>query len=45
MLAYFVWVCLQMAPHAQGGDTLLAGIFGGAAGGALALLLGLLLHR
>jgi hypothetical protein len=41
MLAYFVWVCLQMAAHAQGGDALLAGIFGGAVAGALVLLAGL----
>ena len=37
LLAWIVWVCLQMAPYAQGGKTLLLGIFGGIAlGGAAA---------
>lgn len=44
MIAFFVWVCLQMASHALGGDALPAGIFGAAAAGALAAVAGLL-HR
>jgi hypothetical protein len=35
MGAYFVWVCLQMAPRTQGGDMLLAVIFGGTVAGTL----------
>ena len=42
MLIYFVWVCLQMAAHALGGDALPLAIFGAVAAGVLAALAGLL---
>lgn len=42
MLIYFVWVCLQMAAHALGGDALPLAIFGTVAAGMLAALAGLL---
>ena len=41
LAGYFVWVCLQMATHAPGGDDLLIGIFGASAAGAVAGFAGL----
>lgn len=41
MGVYFVWVCLQMAPRTQGGDILLAVIFGAAVAGTLCAVAGL----
>ncbi len=45
MGTYFVWVCLQMARHAQGGTRLVVGLFAGAAAGILALAAGFLWKR
>ena len=39
--AYFLWVCLQMAAHVQGGDVLLVQVFGFAAACAVAAAVGL----
>jgi hypothetical protein len=44
MAVYFVWVCMQMAPRTQGGDRLLAVIFGAAIAGIIAAVAGLWLH-
>jgi len=44
MAVYFVWVCLQMAPRTQGGDVLLAAIFGGAIAGTLGAVAALWRH-
>ena len=41
MVAYFVWVCLEMAGDTEGGRSLLIGIFGAAAAGVIAALAGL----
>jgi hypothetical protein len=45
LVAYFAWVCVQMPAHTPSGKGLLVGIFGGAAVGVMALLLGLWLGR
>jgi hypothetical protein len=45
LVVYFAWVCVQMAAHTPSGNGLLVGIFGGAAAGVAALLLGLWLGR
>jgi hypothetical protein len=44
MAVYFVWVCLQMAPRTQGGDGLLAVIFGAAIAGTIAAVAALWRH-
>lgn len=41
MFGYFVWICLQMAPHAPGGAPLLAAILGSVAAGVFAGWVGL----
>jgi len=45
MVAYFVWVCLEMAGHTHAGRALLVGIFGAAAAGAIAGIAGLRRRR
>ncbi len=45
LVVYFAWVCVQMASHTPSGKGLLVGIFGGAAAGVLALLVGIWLGR
>ncbi len=45
MAVYFIWVCLQMSIHAPGGRGLLIAVFGPAAAGIVAVVLGLLLGR